>query len=294
MTRSPYKVRCEILFSCLLPWRSDLVALAVTKPWDFWHGLLARGECELVDLAVLMLRGSADTHGVVCASWAARRRAKVTATMDMTRWTAFDGAVLDNPLAQPRQLLRTWLLRAFRGSQLASLRTHLGYQFLSRGADYWATNRVFNAALPRSTLAALRAVMVGSMVTQSIACKWQGGPGTCPFCTMAVESPWHRLWECDAWYWVRRRHLGDWTVPRLLEILGPSVMLTGILPPRPFRDGPWRWPPQVGVPTAVYTDGSSLDPADPALRVAAWSAVWPGRDEWVGVNAQCPGRQTVG
>ena len=140
-----------------------------------------------------------------------------------------------------------------------------------------------------STAAALRSVMCGAAVPETLARKWNGGKGMCPFCGLEEETLLHRFWRCPKWEVMRQRALGGCSEAWVRSILPAEVLLFGWLlaaengpltreggdPAADFSD-------RRELPAQVWTDGSALCPADPALRAAAWA----GGKEGAGTAAQ--------
>ena len=57
--RTPFRAIPELVFAALtLPWRADVLAVAVVQPWWFLCGLLARQEAAAPDIAKIAFRGS--------------------------------------------------------------------------------------------------------------------------------------------------------------------------------------------------------------------------------------------
>ena len=174
------------------------MACAVANPWWFLVGCINRGSFAKAHLTSLLRQGLHETTGPLAAAWASLRRAKVTTSLNWEVWTDCVGRQWQDPLGRPRGATRAWLLQAFRQSQLAAAcKRRPEFKPLNHGLDHWATCRWLRGSkAPESTKASLRAIMTGSLVTQSLACKWVEGGPLCPFCGIEAETPYHRFWVC--------------------------------------------------------------------------------------------------
>eukprot|EP00972_Heterocapsa_arctica_P103199 15208019-Heterocapsa_arctica.AAC.1 len=144
---------------------------------------------------------------------------------------------------------------------------------------------------------ALRSVTAGDIICQDKVDKWKNDNGTCRFCKAAVETPRHRLWDCERWAQVRIKAvmgLGI-EVVELRDDLPILAKLSGILPKDPelveARLKAERAPERTGrkdfLSGDVYTDGSAIYPESPWLRRASWSIAWRfAVGEWVWVNGK--------
>ena len=301
--RTSFRVCPELVYSFLtVSWRADFLAQAVVAPWRFLAGVLWRGVMSQADLQLLLARSN-EVAGPVAAAQAALRRAGIQPDVNWDRWTDSAGRVLQDPLAQSRIQVQRWLLEALRHAQLRSaIARRPEFAGLAAGIDHWASVRWLRKALAQeSTLAALRAVMTGSLVTQTLAQRWVPGGAECPFCRCGNESPWHRFWECAAWATLREQALAGWAVADLAALLPECTMVTGHLPVDPVLAGMLQaaesfrgFRARVRVAEVVYTDGSAVNPQDPLLRRAAWAATWYAEGQWWVVSSPCPGPQTVG
>ncbi len=121
----------------------------------------------------------------------------------------------------------------------------------------------------------------------------------CPHCRNAVETLYHRFWECPRWQGVRAAAWGlpAGVFPEWFSELPPLLLLTGIAPAGERLRAWWMQrpygPPQGGPPLSgqfFWTDGSCVDPKDPWLARAAWSIV--GEDGVTSVGGVW-GRQTA-
>ena len=92
-------------------------------------------------------------------------------------------------------LLEAWARREAR--EVAARRAD--FQNLAAVFDRWATRRFLETGqLAPDAAGALRTVISGNVVTESVAAKW-GRPCACPHCGAAVEDLEHRLWWCPRW-----------------------------------------------------------------------------------------------
>ena len=185
-------------------------------------------------------------------------------------------------------LVDSW--RSRRWAQRARLRGHFARVARPDPTGMAASLR---AARPRDQQGALLAALSGSVVTQSVACKWRGGDARCLHCRLAPETPYHRFWECTSWQSVRTR-LGCFAPPP------DPLASTGVLPLRmdlwtrlgAAEDVRLDSPVPIGF-DAVWLDGSAMDHDDPLLRRAAWAVVWWRDGAWHHAAGPCPGAQTV-
>lgn len=141
--------------------------------------------------------------------------------------------------------------------------------------DFAATAAALGCVAGGDRVAAVRAALAGSTVTQKVASKWTGDV-VCPRCRDAPETRWQRFWECPVTrpVWMCRGFLPA-------EPLGPGQeALWGVVPADASLDaqaeevGREAWPPSCGLPDIVYADGSAYDGNDPSLACAAWAVVW--------------------
>ena len=149
-----------------------------------------------MELGTLLMLGHKERTGPVAAALASLRCAGVCTDLHHTAWTGAHGAVLDDPLGQPRGTVKHFLLASFQRYQASSAgKRRKEFEPLRGGVDRWASCRVFySAGWAESTSAALRSVMSGSLVCEELAQRWNGGSKVCPFCREADETPFHRWW----------------------------------------------------------------------------------------------------
>ncbi len=133
-----------------------------------------------------------------------------------------------------------------------------------------------SGVLAKDAQAALRTAMLGDVVPEIRASKWNGGSRSCPHCVF------HRFWVCPRWAPVRAAALG-W-IPGRAEAFVSSLplvtALTGWCPSDPALatlavqagaaslPSPLRWGGEVR-----WTDGACASPNDQLLARAAWSFV---------------------
>ena len=161
--------------------------------------------------------------------------------------------------------------------------------------DRWATRRLLErGVLSAEAAGALRVVLAGGVVTETVAAKW-GRPARCPHCGADQEDLEHWMWQCPRWEPQRRAALlaVDGAAPdveALRRRLPTGVARTGTLPqdvhlaalaaaarcaaapqPPPLPDGgpalPWR---------RAWTDGACLFPTDPLVARAGWGLLLEG------------------
>ena len=88
---------------------------------------------------------------------------------------------------------------------MAARRADLAH--VAGGVDRWATRRLLNdGKLAPDAAGALRAVLAGHVITESVAAKW-GRPARCPHCGAACEDRQHRFWDCPKWSGIRNTAL---------------------------------------------------------------------------------------
>ena len=156
-----------------VPGRADSLAQAVIMPWRFLTGIVRRGVWSVEGLAQLLRLGYTETIGPLAAAWASLRRAQVTTSLDWDQWTDAAGRVLLRPLCRPRAQVMKWIGLAFKKAQIQKVaRRRQDFAHLAPGLDHWASCRWLRGSeAQESTCASLRAVMTGSLVTQSLASK---------------------------------------------------------------------------------------------------------------------------
>ena len=131
---------------------------------------------------------------------------------------------------------------------------------------------------------ALRTVMAGGVITESVASHWSGRPRLCPHCGREDEDLEHRLWRCPRWDRQRSAATAGLVSPQALRRrISDGVASTGILAaprhlvalagaastagPELPREAEWR--PLLPRRT-VWSDGACLHPTDPLLARAGW------------------------
>ena len=129
----------------------------------------------------------------------------------------------------------------------------------------------------------LRLSLAGGLFTQDAHAHWNEGDGTCKWCGQP-DSLKHRYYACPNTLDLRNKLAPD--VVQHLGLLPDALVLRGwaLYPPthlawlRLLAAVPCAVPSlvscfRVGVLNEVFTDGSCLWQADPAIRVASWGAV---------------------
>ena len=295
--RSPFRVARELAFDLFLPWRADPMAHLVVRPWEYLHGALKRGVLTLAELRESWHSCAEVFVGPLAAAKQAIKLAglvgDVVSLLDPRSGCSF------SPLTVPIHLLRTRLLAAFRAREIATVVARRGdVGHWDGGVDRWATLRVLRGNMPEDRAAALRSVMVGGAFCERVAAKWTGGDGACRHCGQQ-DSLLHRFWDCPKWAAARTEVAADLLTVR--ASLPLAALTHGTLPLdaelerlrlAAERDHGFPAPRQVS--GALWTDGSAIHPADPALRRAAWSMVWRDGTGWHSATGRVPGRQTVG
>ena len=104
------------------------------------------------------------------------------------------------PLQQHPAEVRRVLLKAWMHCQAIRVaERRQDFKHLQPGFDRWATLQIFHSQqLDECHKGALRAVIMGNIVTQKTASRWTGVV-TCPHCQEEVEDRWHRFYVCPAW-----------------------------------------------------------------------------------------------
>ena len=220
LTRGRYRQSADAMAVLLdLPWRFDPGAYAVVAPWRFLLGAVADGYVTAEDLAEALAHPRVG--GPCAAAMAALRRAGVVASQD--GWRGAHGDTLADPLGTPRVLVEDFLHASWKATRWDALRwARRAYRPLDL-PDTAALSTSLQADRTAAQTGALRAVLTGSLVTQSVARHWRGGSATCPHCTNAAETFQHRFWGCGRWDGLRRR-LGIFQPPAI-----PSLRQVGLL-----------------------------------------------------------------
>jgi hypothetical protein len=296
-----YTSRCasELVFTLFVPWRADPTAVSIVNPLLALRAALLHGVHPTADLQWIW----DFPHAV----------GPVRAVMDALRrsGTSFNASTLTlvNPwgsvplLSTSAHAVRHLLLYGQTLARLAKLaKRRPVFAYLEHGIDLRATSAFERTLAPESRKAALRVVQVGGTITQSVASRWIPGGPTCPFCTLAGETPLHRFWQCPRWYKIRSATLGTHTRRGLEEVLGTQAVLTGVIPSEPalravqaVAEQAGRWPAVIRLPEQVWTDGSCTHPRDSLIRRAAWAVVGTAGTGFVTLGASMViGRQTIG
>lgn len=186
-----------------------------------------------------------------------------------------------------------WLLGCLRSAEWRRLEARRSDFRGLQEPDLAATAMAVKSVEGRDRVAALRAVLAGSVVAQVIAAKWVGR-SHCPRCNLEDEDWAHSFWRCPATAPARQRH-GFRPVEEDLGPIGRGVLPRDDALERAAREcGCLPQPLSGDFPDVVYTDGSVLDPMDPFLARGAWAVVWRDGDGWSDVTGPCPGAQASG
>ena len=125
--------------------------------------------------------------------------------------------------------------------------------------------------------AALRVLMTGGAVTQSIASKWVPGGKICPHCKLADETLYHRLWQCPRWQAVGDAELHGCTLARLQRHFCNSTLCTGLVPSdalcraaAAIERATANWPAPVVLPPRAWSDGSGLWLPSSTASISRW------------------------
>ncbi len=296
VSKGGLRVAAEMVFGVLSPtWRLDPKAVAVLAPLlQAVRGLRSGTLCLNLwrTTAAAVSAGVGRATGPVAAALASMRA--LSLGDDVESWVGVPAAPQGwRPATQPFRasldvLLAAWLRAECR--RVAARRRD--YAHLAGGIDRWATRRLFAAGtLGPQASGALRAVICGNVVTESLAAKWTGRSACCPHCQLADEDQEHRFWQCPAWDVGRGmalaamppEALGSVSPVELRRLLPDGVARTGTLPLPARLAGmadaascedpslPPQAPPQSDAPrSTVWTDGACLHPTDPLLARAAW------------------------
>lgn len=297
--RGGLRSAAEVVFGVLSPsWRLDPEAVVVLAP--LWQVALAlrRGrfpEALWRETAGAWRAGSGRGAGPVAAALASLQRLGLGG--DAECWTGVPEAPQGwRPSERALPDTRRVLLAAWGRAEAARLaQRRAAFEHLEVGVDRWASRRLLESgALDAEAAGALRVVLAGGVVTETVAAKW-GRPARCPHCGAAQEDLEHRLWRCPRWEPQRLAALRacDGAAPdveALRRRLPPGVARTGLLPqearlaalaaaarcaeaPQP----PPAAPPPEGLPRRrAWTDGACLHPTDPLVARAGWGLLLEG------------------
>ena len=284
----------ELVFGILSPsWRLDPEAVVVLAP--LWRAAQAlrrrRFPAELWRaVAGALQAGGGRRNGPLDAAMLSMSRLSLGA--DIEAWTGVPSAPQGwRPAERALQDTRRVLLDAWTAAECSAVAARRAdFVHLQRGIDRWASRLLLErGALAPDAAGALRVVLAGGTVTESVAAKW-GRPARCPHCGDADEDLEHRLWQCPRWE--SHRHAALAAMPEcpfspatLRQRLARGVALTGTLPldarlgamaeaARHLETLP-RLPPAVGpIPgqarRRAWTDGACVHPTDPLLARAGW------------------------
>jgi hypothetical protein len=246
--RSSNRSAAELVRDLFLPWRAHPEAVILVKTVLGIQDALRRGSVTLACLD-WMWHGPVNATGPVRALQDALKRAGLALLVE-------DPGYLSNARARcsltaPAAQLRDFVLQALQDRQRRTLSCRRPvFAPIAEGVDRFLTLRFERSKAPESRKAALRVVMTGGTITQSVASKWVRGGSRCPFCLLANEDPLHRFWQCPAWDAVRGQALQGWTRRGLERILGTFAVLTGIVPSNPAlveaqrtAEAAGAWPP---------------------------------------------------
>ena len=290
--RGGLRAAAEVVFGVLSPsWRLDPAAVAAIAPlWQLAkaqrRGRFPRDLWRAAEGAIAAGHGRAQ--GPLAA--AARSLSELQLGTDVECWHGVPSAPAgwrpaDRPLQDTRDvLLAAWARREARA--LAARRADFAY--VGAGVDRWASRRLLESGeLAPDAAGALRAVLTGNVITESVAAKW-GKPERCPHCGAAREDRQHRFWECPRWSEPRNSALaaGGFTATALRARLPAGVANSGVLPqdvrlaalaaaasaplPTPALPAPALPPGAQAGRCRAWTDGACVHPADPLLARAGW------------------------
>ena len=287
-----FRAAAEVVFGVLSPsWRLDPAAITVIAPlWQIAKAL-RRGrfpEDLWREAEGAIAAGHGRRQGPIAA--AARSMAALQLGANVACWQGVPSAPAGwRPAGQALQDTRAVLLAAWarREAREVAIR-RADFAHVAGGMDRWATRRLLESGeLAPDAAGALRAVLSGNVVTETVAAKW-GKPERCPHCGAAREDRQHRFWDCPCWSPARRAALaaGGFSAAALLARLPPGVANSGVLPLDPqlaaeaaMASVPLPAPPMPD-PAAVlpdqpqrcraWTDGACEHPTDPLLARAGW------------------------
>eukprot|EP00959_Pyramimonas_sp_CCMP1952_P224484 4693944-Pyramimonas_sp.AAC.1 len=289
--RGGFRAAAEVVFGVLSPtWRLDPAAVVALAPLWQASKALRRGRFPLaLWRATDGARAAGHGRGAGPVAAAAWSLAQLRLGDDVERWTGVP-ACPDGwrPADQPLQATRAVLLEAWARREAAAVAgRRADFAHVARGVDRWATRRLLETgALAPDAAGALRAVLSGNVVTESVAAKW-GKPARCPHCGAACEDREHRFWVCPAWGADRAAALATARISQaaLRARLPPGVANTGVLatdvrlaalaeeatralPLAPLPAAQMPVPPQSR--RRAWTDGACERPQDPLMARAAW------------------------
>ena len=193
-------------------------------------------------------------------------------TWQADEWKGAHGAVMREPLQQPRVLVEDFLLASWRAHRWGHLRKTRAHYRPVTAPDVAAVAASLQVSRPADQQGALRAALTGSVVTQHTARHWRGGTAQCPHCPHPDETWAHRFWECGRWS-EDRRQADVWQPPRDASVRAAGIpevhprLWAARLAAEAFVLQPW---PVVGFAVA-WLDGSAVDPTDALLRRAGWA-----------------------
>lgn len=169
LIRAPRRVAPEAL-SCLLGplWRGDVAAYPVVAPW---RALLRRW------VPGPAAAGGAARPGRAVGPFAAARAALQVAEAVVSAdgaWTAGGVGPMEDPPSQPAAVVEGWLHMAWQAAEWGRLVARRPSFAGVRMPDAWATGCEIRRARPPTVAGALRMVLVGAAVPQSVAVGWTG------------------------------------------------------------------------------------------------------------------------
>ena len=289
--RGGLRASAEIVFGVLAPsWRLDPMAVTVLAPlWQAAKALRRRRfPADLWrEAAGAMAAGHGRRFGPIAA--ALRSLAELQMGADIEAWGGIPAAPDGwRPAARALPDTRAVLLEAWGRREAREVaRRRADYQHLAGGVDRWATRRLLETGqLAPDAAGALRTVISGNVITESVAAKW-GRPRACPHCGATVEDLEHRLWACPRWQAMRHAAFATsgFTPAAARACLPAETARTAVLPldtrlQALAHDAQRAHQlPQLPDPAApelpqgrvrAWTDGSCLRPADPLLARAGW------------------------
>ena len=253
---------------------------------------VAYGDLTVADWGRL-LRDDTRRVGIAAAARTALREAALEVRQAPLRLQGADGEALRlSPWPPPARVAR-FVHAAWKRQQWRELRRRRKDFADVPMPDAEAVAAEVARERPVDQAAALRAVLAGSAIPQTVAAKWTGTE-LCPYCRAGPETLYHRLWECPAWEAQREGPSRD----RARRV--PEAMRRSLVLPRNEEEEAARRLAEGAAPVGastepvgtVYTDGSAMEPRDRLLRRAAWSAAWKRDGSWRVVTGGVLGVQT--
>ena len=185
--RSPGRLAVEVLYGLLTLVRTDPLAVSVVRPWVYLTDAIQRAVLPLAEVQWLWTACKGITGPLAAAKGALRRAGEsVEAGLTCLRSPVGDFTLW----AGPSRPLQDFLLHALRSHQLKRLSKRRPlFQATSEGIDRAATlPYLWSPHRPEVKKAALRVLMTGGAVTQTIASKWVPGGKACPHCLPTLQA----------------------------------------------------------------------------------------------------------